>query len=62
MGLVLAGIAAADAQPCPSKPVRVICTFAAGGTSDVLARGLAIRALDQRRSRAVEQDHPARRG
>jgi tripartite-type tricarboxylate transporter receptor subunit TctC len=39
--LMLAGLAVAQAQPYPSKPVRIICTFAAGGTTDVLARGVA---------------------
>ena len=40
-GAVLAGVASAQAQPFPSRPVRIICTFAAGGTTDVLARGVA---------------------
>ena len=40
-GILLAGLSFAHAQPYPSKPVRIICTFAAGGTTDVLARGVA---------------------
>jgi tripartite-type tricarboxylate transporter receptor subunit TctC len=43
VGFVLAGMASAQAQSYPTKPVRIICTFAAGGTTDVLSRGLARR-------------------
>jgi tripartite-type tricarboxylate transporter receptor subunit TctC len=39
----LAGIADAQAQSYPSKPVTVIVPFAAGGATDVLARFLAER-------------------
>jgi tripartite-type tricarboxylate transporter receptor subunit TctC len=38
---MLAGHPTAQAQGYPSKPVRIICTFAAGGTADVLSRGVA---------------------
>jgi hypothetical protein len=40
-GRLIAGVTIVQAQTYPTKPVRIICTFAAGGTTDVLARGLA---------------------
>ena len=38
--LLTAGLASA-ADPWPSKPIRIISTFAPGGTSDVLSRAIA---------------------
>jgi tripartite-type tricarboxylate transporter receptor subunit TctC len=44
-GLVVAGVAGspASAQSWPSKPIRMIVNFAAGGSTDVIARSLAPR-------------------
>lgn len=39
--LALAGLATASAQNYPSKPIHLVVTFAAGGSSDVLARAVA---------------------
>jgi len=35
------GVAAANAQPFPSKPVRIINPFAPGGATDIIARQMA---------------------
>ncbi|MNX26548.1 Tripartite tricarboxylate transporter family receptor [compost metagenome] len=40
-GLLLCAAGAASAQDYPSKPIRVIVSFSAGGTTDILAREVA---------------------
>ena len=43
MALLALGILNAAAQPYPSRPVKIIAPFAAGGLADVLARSTAER-------------------
>src|SRR5882762_3918533 len=43
LALLAIGISAANAQPYPSKPIRIIVPFAAGGAVDALARIISAR-------------------
>jgi tripartite-type tricarboxylate transporter receptor subunit TctC len=39
---LMAGVAAAQAQTWPQKPVRLVVTFSPGGSSDIVARTLSV--------------------
>ena len=62
---VLSGIAAAVpalAQPYPSKPIRLLVPFVAGGSSDALARGVAKQLGDQMSASVVVENRPGAGG
>ena len=46
------------AQTYPSKPIRIIVPFAAGGSSDVMARGLGKQLADQMGTQVVIENRP----
>jgi tripartite-type tricarboxylate transporter receptor subunit TctC len=46
------------AQTFPSKPMRLIVPFAVGGSSDVMARGLAKQLSDQMGTQVVVENRP----
>jgi tripartite-type tricarboxylate transporter receptor subunit TctC len=52
----------AMAQTYPAKPIRLIVTFAAGGSSDALARGLAKQLGDQMGVSVVVENRPGAGG
>jgi tripartite-type tricarboxylate transporter receptor subunit TctC len=58
--MILAAVvpASAYAQAYPDKPIRLVVTFAAGGSSDVMARGVAKQLGDQMNASFVVENRP----
>jgi tripartite-type tricarboxylate transporter receptor subunit TctC len=60
--LACALFSAAQAQPYPSKPVRLIVPYAAGGTSDILARQLGPKLAEAWGQAVVVENKPGANG
>ena len=54
--------ARSQAQPFPSKPLRIVVPYAAGGTSDILARTLAVRVGDSIGQQVIIENKPGANG
>ncbi|MDB5965022.1 MAG: hypothetical protein JWQ72_1522 [Polaromonas sp.] len=50
--------AGAQTAPFPSKPVQVIVPYAAGGVTDILARGVALRLADKWKQPVIVDNRP----
>ncbi len=50
-----------SAQTYPTKPIRMIVTFAAGGPTDVIARIIAQKASETFGHQVVRRERPRRR-
>ena len=60
--IALLALGAAQAQPWPSKPIRIINTFSAGGSGDVLGRSLAAKMADTLGTQVLVESKPGAGG
>jgi tripartite-type tricarboxylate transporter receptor subunit TctC len=59
---LLAFLSTAHAQPYPSKPIRIIVPYAAGGTSDILARQIGPKLTDAWSQPVIVENKPGANG
>jgi tripartite-type tricarboxylate transporter receptor subunit TctC len=55
---LLSGVCAHGAEPYPAKPVRIVVPFAAGGSTDILARSIAQRLNESLRAPVIVENRP----
>lgn len=61
-GMNMPGVFAQGADPFPSKPIKIMVGFAAGGVTDLVVRAIAQAAADTLRQRVVVENRPGAGG